>query len=31
MTVTFYFVKNFVIFYKFVDPFAMGVRGHKGV
>ena len=23
------FFKNFVIFYKFIDPFAMGVRGHK--
>ena len=29
--VTFYFFKNLVIFYKFIDPFAMDVRGHKGV
>ena len=29
--VTFYFLRYLVIFYQFVDPFAMGVRGHKGV
>ena len=26
-----YFLKHLVIFYKFVDPFALRVRGHKGV
>ena len=29
--VTLFFLKNLVIFYKFVDPLAMDVRGHKGV
>ena len=29
--VTFFFFKNLVIFYKFIDRFAIYVRGHKGV